>query len=223
MANFTTHFTVAAVGGALAGGLGWQAGLWPFVDSFSVAGLVALGGIVPDIDADQSRAVRLLFTLMAMLAVIGCVSALQPFLSLAELSGAGVGAYLFVRYPLSTLFKRFSVHRGIWHSLLAAVLSSLAVAVVSYQLFIQTAMQSWILAGAMLIGVLIHLLLDEIYSIDIEGRRLKRSFGTAFKLYDYGTPQTALLMGVVIVSMTPWLPPYGALQSIGQRVWALWH
>ncbi|WP_456268415.1 metal-dependent hydrolase [Kushneria sp. AK178] len=222
MANFTTHFTVAAAGGALIGGLGWQAGLWPFVDGVPIAGLVALGGVVPDIDADQSRAVRLIFTLMAMLAVIGCVSALQPFLSLVELSGVGIGAYLLVRYPLSTLFKRFSVHRGIWHSLLAAVLSALAVAAVSYHLFIQTATQSWLFAGAMLIGVLIHLLLDEIYSIDIEGRRLKRSFGTAFKLYDYGTPQTALLMGVVMVSMTPWLPPYGALQNIGSRLWALW-
>ncbi|REC95379.1 metal-dependent hydrolase [Kushneria indalinina] len=222
MANFTTHFSVAAAGGALVGGLGWQAGLWPFVDVFPVAGLVALGGVVPDIDADQSRAVRLIFTLMAMLAVIGCVSALQPFLSLAELSGVGVGAYLFVRYPMSTLFKRFSVHRGIWHSLLAAVLAALVVAAVSYHLFVQTAIQSWIFAGAMLIGVLIHLLLDEIYSIDIEGRRLKRSFGTAFKLYDYGTPQTALLMGVVMLSMTPWLPPYMALQDIGNRVWALW-
>lgn len=222
MANFTTHFTVAAAGGVLVGGLGWFAGLWPFVDSFPVAGLVALGGVVPDIDADQSRAVRLIFTLMAMLAVVGCVSALQPFLSLAELSGAGVAAYLFVRYPLSSLFKRFSVHRGIWHSLIAAVLSALAVAVVSYHLFIQTAMQSWCFAAAMLVGVLIHLLLDEIYSIDIEGRRLKRSFGTAFKLYDYGTPQTALLMGIVILSMTPWLPPYEALQQIGSKVWALW-
>lgn len=222
MANFTTHFTVAAAGGALVGALGWQAGLWPFVESFPIAGVVALGGVVPDIDADQSRAVRLIFTLMAMLAVIGCVSALQPFLSLAELSGVGIGAYLFVRYPLSTLFKRFSVHRGIWHSLLAAVLSALVVAAVSYHLFIQTAGQSWLLAGAMLIGVLIHLLLDEIYSIDIEGRRLKRSFGTAFKLYDYGTPQTAMLMGVVMLSMTPWLPPYDALQDIGHRIWALW-
>lgn len=223
MANFTTHFTVAALGGALVGGLGWQAGLWPFIDGFPIAGLIALGGVVPDIDADQSRAVRLIFTLMGIVAVIGCVAIFQPWLSLVELSFVGVAAFLLVRYPLSSLFKHFSVHRGIWHSLLAALLAALLVAMVSYHLFVQTAIQSWYFAGAMLIGVLIHLLLDEIYSIDIEGRRLKRSFGTAFKLYDYGKPVTAMLMSVVMLSMTPWLPPFSALQNILNNMKALWY
>lgn len=223
MANFTMHFSVAAAGGTLLGGLGWQFGLWSLDDGFAIAGLTALGGVVPDIDADHSRAVRLIFTVMAILSVIGVVTASMPFLGITETSLAGVLAFFTVRYPLSAIFKHYSVHRGVWHSLLAALLTGALVAVVSYQFFLRTPLQSWHFAGATLIGVLIHLLLDEIYSIDMMGTRLKRSFGTAFKLYDYKTPSTALLMSVVIVSLTPWLPPLATLGQLMGSIGALWY
>ncbi|MFC0266575.1 metal-dependent hydrolase [Kushneria aurantia] len=223
MANFKTHFTVAAVSGALLGGFGWRYGLWSFEAALPMAAMTTLGGVIPDIDADQSRSVKVIFTIMAVVALIGVVTLLQPHLTIAALSGAGIATFFAVRYPLSALFKRFSVHRGIWHSLLASLLAAALVAVVSYQLFIQTPEHSWYLGVAILVGALIHLLLDEICSIDLEGTRLKRSFGTALKFYDYGRPVTALLMSVVIVSLGPWLPPLAALQRMIGDMRALWH
>ena len=51
-------------------------------------------------------------------------------LSIAELWILWLGTLLTVRYGLHTLFHRVSVHRGIWHSILAAVFSSVVTAIV---------------------------------------------------------------------------------------------
>ena len=42
-----------------------------------------------------------------------------------------------------------------------------------------------LMAGAVVAGFLSHLLLDEIYSVDCHGLRLKKSFGTALKLWGH--------------------------------------
>ena len=48
----------------------------------------------------------------------------------------------------------------------------------------QPAAQAWLTGLFLFIGFLIHLALDEIYSVDVEGRTIKKSFGTALKLFD---------------------------------------
>ncbi|RKR03243.1 LexA-binding, inner membrane-associated putative hydrolase [Kushneria sinocarnis] len=222
MANFKTHITVAALGGVLTAGLGWQAGLWSLPDAAALGGLTTLGGIMPDIDADYSRSIRLIFTLLAVLAVIAAVMMLQSQLPMATLVLVAGGLYLAVRYPLSTVFRRLTTHRGIWHSLTAVALMSLLVTAGAFQLLAQSPWQAWCQGGAMGLGMLIHLLLDECYSIDLAGSRLKRSFGTAFKLYDYHAPATAVAMLLLIAGLLPWLPPWQVLGNLGARVQMLW-
>ena len=60
MANFRTHITVAAAGGTLMAYVGWQAQWWVAPQALLVIALVAFGGILPDIDADRSRSIRLI-------------------------------------------------------------------------------------------------------------------------------------------------------------------
>ncbi|OHV09325.1 metal-dependent hydrolase [Kushneria phosphatilytica] len=222
MANFRTHITVAALGGAITAGLGWQAGLWHFSDAATLGGLTTLGGIMPDIDADHSHSIRLIFTLLAILAVIAAVVVLQPQLSMARLVAVAGGLYLAVRYPLSLVFRRLTTHRGIWHSLMAVMLMSLLITAAGFQLLHQSPVQAWCQGAAMGLGMLIHLLLDECYSIDLAGSRLKRSFGTALKLYDHHAPATAVAMLLLMAGLLPWLPSWQALGTLGTRVHALW-
>ncbi len=64
------------------------------------------------------------------------------------------------------------------------------------------------MGGAIIfIGALTHLLLDELYSIDFAGNRVKRSFGTAMKLFDYKKPASAGLMTLVLVGTLYVAPP----------------
>ena len=40
-----------------------------------------------------------------------------------------------------------------------------------------------VMATAVILGFLSHLLLDEMFSVDLRGTRIKRSFGTAMKFW----------------------------------------
>src|SRR5690606_33148180 len=134
MADFRTHLSVAAVGGSALAVAAWQAQLLAPGEAVAAALLTAFGGILPDVDSDHSHAVRLVFSVAAVLAVIAGAVLLRPWLEAGTLLVTCGGLYLAVRYVLAPIFKQFSVHRGIWHSLLAAVLCGLATSVASYQL-----------------------------------------------------------------------------------------
>ncbi|MCK2185288.1 metal-dependent hydrolase [Halomonas getboli] len=222
MADFRTHLGVAATLGAVVAHGGWQAGLWAFAEGLPVLALITFGGILPDIDADRSKAIRLIFNLLAIPAVVAGALWLQGRLDPGPLMVACGGIYLGVRYLGGALFCRFTVHRGIWHSLLAAALCGLTVTALSHHLFALPDRLAWIYGGALSMGFVIHLLLDEMYSVDLTGARLKRSFGTALKPFDWRQPGNSLAMLAVIVSLSPWLPPWRPLVDLVAQGSAFW-
>lgn len=222
MANFRTHLIVAAAGGGAIAYGGLAYGLWEAREALTVVALVALGGILPDIDADRSRAIRLVFHLLAILAVILAALRLGERLELGSLLLACGALYLGVRYLGAKLFARFTVHRGLWHSLLAAAFCGLAATALSHQLFEQPDGLAWIHGLALTAGFVIHLALDELYSVDLTGMRLKRSFGTALKPFDWRSPGNSLVMLLAAVSLFPWLPPSEPLWALLAHGMALW-
>ncbi|BBI58819.1 hypothetical protein HSBAA_01250 [Vreelandella sulfidaeris] len=116
MANFRTHITVAAAGGMLVAYAGWKAQWWPPSQAVMMIALVTFGGILPDIDADRSHSIRLIFNLLSVPALVLGALVLQPWLTPGALLIACGGIYFCVRYLASLLFSRLTVHRGIWHS-----------------------------------------------------------------------------------------------------------
>ncbi|CAM4081619.1 metal-dependent hydrolase [Vreelandella rituensis] len=222
MANFRTHITIAAVGGTLLAYAGWQVQWWEVPQALLALALVTFGGILPDIDADRSRSIRLIFNLLSVPALVMGVLLLQPWLTPGVLLVACGGIYFAVRYLGSVLFSRLTVHRGIWHSILAGALCSLITAAVSFQLLKQPAGLAWSHGMAIGVGFLIHLLLDEVYSVDLEGARLKRSSGTAFKLCDTRRPLSSLLMLIATGVLLPWLPPWKVLGELLVQGSFLW-
>ncbi|WP_110684805.1 metal-dependent hydrolase [Salinicola aestuarinus] len=222
MANFRTHFGVASVGGLLVSQAGWQASLYGLWQACAIAGLIAFGGILPDIDADNSRAVRLIFQILALIAVVMTVLVLQHRVTPAMLFAACGGAYLGVRYVASAVFARFTVHRGLWHSLLAATLSGLGATAASFTLLHQPAPLAWLHGLALTLGFLIHLTLDELYSVDLTGARLKRSFGTALKPFDWHAPGSTLMLILTSVHLFAWLPSFSVLRDVLAQSLTLW-
>ena len=60
---------------------------------------------------------------------------------------------------------------------------------------------AWLDALFVFLGFVLHLTLDELYSVDFTDRKIKRSFGTALKLLDTRKPEKAtLLVSLVIVA-----------------------
>ncbi|RJS92420.1 metal-dependent hydrolase [Salinisphaera sp. Q1T1-3] len=217
MANFRTHLTVAAGVGAAATSYGLYAGWWTLVHAPSLVLLTTLGGIMPDIDADKSHSVRLIFTVLAVVAAFIALSIGRGYLSTMGVLCLALGLYIAIRDGVSVGFRMTTRHRASWHSLLATAGVTVATSVISYRFFAQPARAAWLDGGAMALGMVVHLLLDECFAIDLEGARLKRSFGTALKLFDYRRPIATVLMAGAAIALVPWLPPWPAAFGTATR------
>jgi hypothetical protein len=208
MANFSTHI---AVGTVVSGAL---ATVTVAADMVAPENIVAvtlagvLGSILPDIDLKESRPAKAMFSGLAIFFSFAVLFGLETKkYSIAEMLVLWLGTLFFVRYGAKEAFARFSHHRGVWHSLLALLLCSLVTAWVFYNLLGRHESVAWLAAMFMGVGFLTHLILDEIYAVDVMDTRLKASFGTALKLFDYRNLGHSAAMGVAAAVMLLAAPP----------------
>jgi membrane-bound metal-dependent hydrolase YbcI (DUF457 family) len=181
MSNFKTHITTSCVVGAgygVAGSVLLEATLPTCI---LAGGLCGLAGVLPDLDSDSSVPVRETITFASAVVPMLMIDRFQAMgWSHETIVLAGGILYFGVRFGVSTLIKRYTVHRGMWHSIpAAAVFGLLAFLICScedmtFRLF---------KTGAVVLGFMVHLTLDEIWAIDLKNFRLKKSFGTALKLW----------------------------------------
>jgi membrane-bound metal-dependent hydrolase YbcI (DUF457 family) len=189
MANFAGHFGTGLVLGAAYG----AAGFWFGHFDWGILGLAAvattIGAMSPDLDSDSGVPIREFFGFAAAICPLFLIPRLRRSgLTLEESLCVMIGVYLFVRYGLSRVLKKLSVHRGMFHSLPALCIAGLAVFNVYHNDNLQIRLY---MAGGIMLGFLSHLVLDELFAVDLTGiPRLKSSFGTAIKLTSQSWPAT---------------------------------
>jgi branched-subunit amino acid transport protein len=207
MANFPTHI---AVGTIVSGALATVTLAANVVEpenlvAVTLAGVV--GSVLPDIDLKESRPSQAMFACLAVFFSFVVLFSLQNKYSVVEMLVLWLGTLVLVRYLGRNLFFHFSYHRGIWHSLLAAVFWACMTAIVYSKLLGRNEGVAWLAGGFMVVGYLTHLVLDEIYSVDFKDAHIKRSFGTAVKLFDYSHLVDSSLMAVATVLVFLAAPP----------------
>jgi hypothetical protein len=190
MAGFRTHITVSGALGVVYGGVAVQPLGHPTETAVLAAGLTTVGGMLPDLDSQSGVPVREMFGLAAIVGPL-CV---VPRLLKMGMTQEGVLAvmlfgYVFIRYGLSRVFKRFTVHRGMYHSIPALLIAGLVVYLGYHS---DDRGIRLLFACGVMIGFLSHLLLDELYSVDIQGVKVKlnKFAGTAVKFVSPSFPAT---------------------------------
>jgi len=180
MADFKTHITFSTLAGAAYGAAGFYYGA-SLESSMLAAGLCSVAGILPDLDSDSGIPYR---ESVAFLSAFIPMALVQRFEHLGwgreTIVLAAALIYITVRFVVADIFRRYTVHRGMWHSIPAAASVGLITFLVAddKDLLLRA---YW--TGAAVSGFLIHLSLDELYSVDFRGVRLKKSFGTALKFW----------------------------------------
>jgi hypothetical protein len=182
MAGFKSHMTISTLAGVAYGGVAYTMYQAPGPACVLAGGLCSVSGMLPDIDSGPGKPLRESLSFAAAVVSTMLVERFQTFGWATEsIVLAAAGVYLLIRFGLSALLKRFTVHRGMFHSLpAAAIAGEIAFLLASGDLRLRIYK-----AGAVAVGYLSHLLLDELYSVDyVRGRmKLKRSFGTGVKLF----------------------------------------
>ncbi len=214
MANFNTHLAVAAVGSGLCATVALAGHAAPnnYLLTLTLAG--AIGGILPDIDLEKAIPSRMLFSALGVVAAFIALFTLTKQYSIAELWIVWLAVYLVVRYGVFTIFHKRTKHRGIFHSLLAGAFFMALTALIFDRVFGEPPALAWLTGLFVLVGFIIHLVLDEIYSVDIEGAAIKRSFGSALKVFDYHSLRASALMAIAFSAVFALAPPSHEFEDI---------
>lgn len=217
MADFKTHITGSTLAGVAYGYWGVAAQGMSMESALIAGGLCSVSGMLPDLDSDSGIPLR--ETSMFAAAIIP-VLMIERFRDMGMSNEAmAIGAmlvYVAIRFIGFEIFKRFTVHRGMWHSLPAAGIAGLLAYLINPCLTEGIRVYK---AMAVVTGFLVHLILDEIWAVDFRlGRfRLKKSFGTALKLLGGNWPANLMVWGIFFALAYIAWGDVGILDRIRQR------
>lgn len=227
MADFKTHITVSTAVGIGYGAVAHTQFGIPWPTCVMAGTLCSVSGMLPDLDSDSGVPLRESLSFAAACVPMLC---LERFRHLGwppeSIALAGAGIYLAIRFGVGKMLKKYTVHRGMFHSIPAAIIAGeCAFLICSYgDIYIRAYK-----ACAVVAGFLSHLILDEIWSVKVTGGRigLKSSSGTAMKLWGddawanlscYGK---MILLAVVVLNDPIWttVSPQGEeLHTIASRI-----
>jgi membrane-bound metal-dependent hydrolase YbcI (DUF457 family) len=187
MPEFKTHSAIGLAVGATYGAVGYYYGM-PLNGCLLSVGLFTGASLLSDVDTN-SVPLREISSFLGATASILTVLLLQPYKYPNEtLLVCAISAYVAIRFLIVSLVLRFAVHRGSMHSIIMAVL----LAEIGMLAFSGLYSERFYKAGALFLGFILHLILDEIWGFR------KESFGTAFKLFGHGWIINTVLTVVVV-------------------------
>lgn len=184
MANFNTHLNVAIIasGGLLIFGL--TKNMISIIDAPILFAVGVIGGLLPDIDLPSSRPAKIGFSITSLataLLAVWFICGRRIFAIEAIIIFAI--SYLTMRYLIIGIFNRLTTHRGIVHSIPFVLFCALTL---THLLIYAGLKKNAYLSGIFLfVGGITHLCLDEIYSVNAFGLKLKKSFGSALKFIEF--------------------------------------
>lgn len=199
MAGFKTHITTSTALGVGYGVVGYYELQLAPPTCLLAAGLCSLSGMLPDLDSDSGIPAR---------EMISFAAAVVPMLLVERMEAMGVpretmalvaaAVYLSVRFGIGNFLKKFTVHRGMFHSLPAAAIAGLLTFLICQS---QNLDDRYYKSFAVVLGFMSHLVLDEIWSVGVKRGRLhiKSSFGTALKLRSHHAPADMTAYSILIV------------------------
>lgn len=208
MANFSTHLNVAALVSGVASAALLSANHIELNTALWLWFLGTLGGLLPDLDSDNSTSLDIIFNLFTACIILLSIRYLTSDAinerQFVLLIGLPVVIHLVIKYGLRNIFEWQTIHRGMCHSILfllfCGLLTTNLTAFFIHEQFKHADLFSWLSGAFVFCGGIIHLLLDELYSVDLANARIKRSFGSAFKLSDFSNLSlTTIFIGFVVI------------------------
>lgn len=198
MAAYREHITVSGILGVAYACAAVLLFGYSLTQAVIVAVLTWVAGMLPDLDSESGRPIRELS---------GVVAAFAPLLLLHNAQAIGVDgdrallfaiiAYATVKYGGSFLLGKLTVHRGMFHSIPALLIAS-ELTFLSYHS--EEFRVRVLMAVGVGIGFLSHLVLDEMYSVQWDGMkvRLAKSSGSAMKFFGPDALPNGVTMGLLL-------------------------
>lgn len=181
MAGYQQHISVSGMCG-VAYGTGSCLLLGFSVEQGLLAGILTwMSGMLPDVDSETGKPVQKIFGVLAAVVPVMMIPRFEEIAANREqVILLAICTYTAVRYGLSHILGKLSVHRGMFHSIPAMFIAA-EIMFLAYRS--DSLNVKFLMGGAVLVGFLSHLILDEIYSVQFTGVRVKlnKAAGSAMK------------------------------------------
>jgi len=183
MAGYREHISVSGFLGVCFGVGAWYVGGFTPVQAALAGCLTWVAGMLPDLDSQSGRPIREIFSLIGAIAPLAMMGHLLRWGGNPETAMfLAVLLYASIRYGGALILGKLAVHRGMFHSI-PALLIAAELAYLCYKSDHQSV--KLLMASGVALGFLSHLVLDEFYSVEWTGLRLRlnKSAGSAVKLF----------------------------------------
>jgi len=201
MANFNTHFTIASGASAVVSGTLLSMEVVRPEEAVIAFFLGTLGGLLPDVDSAHSTSIKVGFNVLSVLMTIMVIFIKTSVYSLLEMFIISGLVFVGIRYALLDVFRKISKHRGMFHSIPVGLIWGIVISILMHFSFGLNSLISWVYGFMVTVGYFVHLILDETYSVDLGNRRMKKSFGTAFKLGKFKKTSDKIHTVIIYISI----------------------
>lgn len=188
MASFRSHISLGIASGILGGTALVSLAVLDKPNFLLIVFIAAvLGSVLPDMDSNSGIPFHVSFGSFAVVAaaLTGSSAYQETPDDFSRVALWSAGAFGFVYLILGSIFKHFTRHRGMAHSLPAALLAGLVTFFLAVH-FSFTDVEAFVLGVAMIAGYVGHLILDELYAaVNFHGTPFvpNKALGSALKLF----------------------------------------
>lgn len=216
MANFNTHLSIALAVSASLATAGMMMGVYGFGEMVVLSLVGMVGGLLPDIDLGKSRISQMAFHTISLLGTSLMLVLYYQYQALNVMDALVIWGFgfLVLRFGVFGLYSRLTRHRGMVHSVPYMALLSLVLVCTVFHLLHLSELLSWLFGLFLFIGSLVHLLLDELFSVNIYGLKVKKSFGSALKFFEVKRPLSYILLYVLLVGVWQLAPPWWVMLDV---------
>ena len=183
MANFKTHKNFSLIISIVLALFFYFTGVIYFSEIFYLVIIGTIAWLLPDLDHSESLPNFLLFNIIGTIVVSMIFLIFYDHYDWFTVFLIMLVTYLFILYWVRYIYNKIVVHRWMFHSIPTAVLLSIILFHLSHNIIWIWFNRSLIMSIFLFVWYMTHLILDEMYSVDLYNAKLKRSFWTALKFY----------------------------------------
>jgi len=206
MASFEQHLSISIIASGITLIPLASSGVVSTPQLFGLLGIGLIGGIIPDIDADNSKPIQIAFKIFSITFSLFILLFLDDHFSFLQLLFGWILSSLFFYFIIFKTFTTITTHRGIFHSIPMGIFLAQITTIILYNIINVNITFATLGGFFLLFGFIIHLILDELVSLNLLGISTKRSLGSALKLYDKKNIIGSIILYFLIIIQTLYIP-----------------
>jgi hypothetical protein len=198
MASFEQHINGAVISTGIMLTPVYAAEIVTINQALAILAFGTIGGILPDIDSENSKPIQIAFKIISTLLPFVAILFFAKDMSIFSILLIWFSTSLILHFLFFKAFINVTIHRGIFHSIPMGLLMGQLTIIILHNLFFTEIIQATLCGIFLFFGFIIHLILDEIVSLNVLGLYMKKSLGSALKIYDKKNIKGTIILYILI-------------------------